>query len=460
MAFAFGKAGADESSTTPSIFVQTLPDYWEKCDFRESTTEGVPFTFHVQNCYDYIHGIRNLRRLVTAYFEGKTVSDPTVVTYDEYETHSKVQSSILRGIIPTNVPIGQVYFSPFFTENMDVIPLEGVARTSAYGGVFDEFVDLQPIIDEWSVDVMSNGNLGRHISGQYIDPLMDDNNSFLLAAGWRIVNLHDDCEVNPNTCEPTLASFPESYGAIGSNWCTEDGEEICILAPWTDTNPSFDGYPQSSLIGGGTSISSPYTAGVLWLVSSAIKHLYEWNGGITQRQAVMMATGIVKSCAIDLDEPGPDEKTGLGLLYAGCMEDGDGLVEDPKALIDSKYMFQDIYNFPEVKRTTQTIVSVTTNSTRKVISTDETTISSTVDSDGVETREVRVTQVIEITTTVTTSTTIISPDGTETIEEEQSSSTERETLVSNKTRRICPEGKESLCGLRIRAKVFLENLLQ
>lgn len=312
---------------------------------------------------------------------------------------------------------------------------------------------------------MAAGNDSRRTRAiQYVNSTMANSNSFLVAGGWRILNLYNDCTANPKTCEPTLALYvpplPPPYQHVGSTWCGERAKNMCILSPWTTLTPGSDGYSTGALDGGGTSISTPYAGGVTWLVSSALKYLYKWQGGITQKQAMMMASAIIKSCAIDLGETGPDAKTGLGLLYVGCMEEGDGLVKDPTKLMKDEYKFPSLYTFPSIKTTTQTIVTVSTTSSTQVVSRQTTTTNSVIDNEGVETRTLETTTILEITTTVTTSTLIISPDGTQTTRQEQRNYVTNRVIRTTAIKKICPKGKENLCGLRIRAKVFLESTLQ
>ena len=460
LAFALGEVGADEPSTKTSIFIQTLPNVMTECDFRESTKEGVPFHFHQENCYDYIHGIKHLRKLVLAYFKGKQVDESTIISYERRNSgHARVQLAVMRYVIPTNVPIGQMFGGDGY------VTREGVVTTYSWGRVFNKYVEFNPIIARQNLDVMGAGNYAKKTSTvQYIDSIMYDTNSFLVSTGWRIVNLYDDCVSNPKTCEPTLAHYPQLDDSLGSSWCGSKAKEMCVLGPWSFAATGSNGYSLGGLAEG-NSISTPYAGSVIWLLSSALRYLYNWNEGITQKQAMMMAGAIVKSCAIDLGDSGPDNRTGLGLLHVGCMEDGDGLVKDPMKLINSEYMFLDRYTYPTIRTTTQTIVAVRSRTTTETISVETTTTNSVIDENGVETRTLLTTTVLEIRTTITTSTTIIPPNGVETTEEEQRTHVTDKTVTSNKAEIICPERftrqeRCQHCFVCIRAKVFLEGSLR
>ena len=378
---AFGNANADESTTKTSVFMQTLPDFMQVCDFRDSSVEGVPFTFHIQNCYDYIHGIRNLKRLVGKHFGDDQQSTATIVSYERSpgglspDSHAGIQLQIMRLIIPENFPIEQRYRRPFGQGRSDYPAEPGYVITFALRqplnlGLVEYYASTQ------TLNVVAVGNEDRNEPSPMIDPgsvkldapvvvspLEFNTNSFLRAAGYRMVNLIEDCGEDSHACEPSLAKyteeelelyFPDSWNRgerIGSNQCGTK-RELCVLAPW-DSLYSSDSNGRSTsrtVTVGGTSWATPYAGAVVWLVSEALKHLYEWEApGIGQRQAMMMASAIIKSCAIDLGEEGVDNVTGLGLLYAGCMEEGDGLVEDPMKLIKTEFLFNERYTYPTLK---------------------------------------------------------------------------------------------------------------
>jgi len=259
---------------------------------------------------------------------------------------------------------------------------------------------------------------------------MHQTNSFLMSAAYWISNMYDDYIENPMAFEPRHAEFAGIDNA-GSNWCA-GSKEYCVLGPWNLGYVQSNGrtIPVSAQIfsAGGTSISTPYTAGVAWLVSYALMHHYTWEDGINLAQARMMAAAIIKSCAIDLGEPGIDNVTGLGLLHVGCLEDGDGLIDDPMSVIKPQFLFLDRYGndfYPVVKKE-KTLIAVHDNPLERVLSV-VTTTTATTNSHGTQTTTETTITELEITRTITTITTVIAIDDTETISTETTTYTYPET---------------------------------
>ena len=92
----------------------------------------------------------------------------------------------------------------------------------------------------------------------------------------------------------------------------------------------------------GTSLATAYIGGVIWAVAYFIRHYpeYKWQEPLTDLQAAVTSVAIVKSCTVDMGDPGPDPEHGLGMLSLECLnrydDDGNhiGFIDNPLSVIN------------------------------------------------------------------------------------------------------------------------------
>ena len=113
----------------------------------------------------------------------------------------------------------------------------------------------------------------------------------------------------------------------GSNFCGDQAKNLCIMGPYQ--------VPQGA--SEGTSLATAYIGGVIWAVAYFIRHYpeYRWQEPLTDLQAAVTSVAIVKSCTVDMGNPGPDPEHGLGRLSLECLnrydDDGNhiGFIDNP-----------------------------------------------------------------------------------------------------------------------------------
>ncbi len=118
----------------------------------------------------------------------------------------------------------------------------------------------------------------------------------------------------------------------GSNFCGDQAKNLCIMGPYQ--------VPQGAREG--TSLATAYIGGVIWAVAYFIRHYpeYRWQEPLTDLQAAVTSVAIVKSCTVDMGDPGPDPEHGLGMLSLECLnrydDDGNhmGFIDNPLSVIN------------------------------------------------------------------------------------------------------------------------------
>ncbi len=118
----------------------------------------------------------------------------------------------------------------------------------------------------------------------------------------------------------------------GSNFCGDQAKNLCLLGPYQ--------VPQGA--SEGTSLATAYIGGVIWAVAYFIRHYpeYRWQEPLTDLQAAVTSVAIVKSCTVDMGDPGPDPEHGLGMLSLECLnrydDDGNhmGFIDNPLSVIN------------------------------------------------------------------------------------------------------------------------------
>ena len=123
----------------------------------------------------------------------------------------------------------------------------------------------------------------------------------------------------------------------GSNFCGTQAQNLCLLGPYQ--------VPQGA--SEGTSLATAYMGGVIWAVAYFIRHYpeYQWQEPLTDLQAAVTSVAIVKSCTVDMGDPGPDPEHGLGRLSLECLnrynQEGEhvGFISNPLSVIkDELYL--------------------------------------------------------------------------------------------------------------------------
>ena len=326
------------------------------------------------SCIHRLTGIHKIREWNAEHFEesGQTTATYMYSLEGDTASHAEIQEIIIRSLVPGKIvqyrDIGKV-------NRYANLPPGGIA-TIARASDFQDSVSEKPfnVNKVQTVIVTSSGNEDDTNINSTFKGTTKENIKlpFLIGVGgYNYVRWGDYCGEYGDDEDVCRIYRHNSYCPLralnsGSNYCGNQAKSFCLLGPYQ--YPVLKRIDSSTFFDSGTSLATAYVGGVLWSVAYFLKNNYEWSTTMTQIQATVTAVAIVKSCAKDIDKdmtkrypvefvdtPGIDNRTGLGYVSVGCLNDDsdDGFIGNPLSVIkDELYLVpSDSYVKPQLATT-------------------------------------------------------------------------------------------------------------
>ncbi len=294
-------------------------------------------------CLNRLTGIYAILEWIEVNFPvyGETTTTMFSLESGGIDGHAASQRSILNSLVDGEV------FQYTATSRRDVYDnlYPGAIATVADSGNFLNRDSVTPFDFENIQAVVVTGTGNRNVEDNIntLGGLVGENHDYrnlpypIGAGGFEYIQWVSDCNqfgdcgiyrVN-GTCPAERFGLSTNRG---SNFCGTQAQNLCLLGPYQ--------VPQGA--SEGTSLATAYIGGVIWAVAYFIRHYpeYQWQEPLTDLQAAVTSVAIVKSCTVDMGDPGPDPEHGLGMLSLECLnrydDDGNhiGFIDNPLSVIN------------------------------------------------------------------------------------------------------------------------------